>query len=155
MGSGHAYPGDNHCAVREARLHRSHVLRYDLDPEAHHPPLRSRAAARRALQRRRPDRRVRLRQLAPRQDVANEASRPAWRSIPAGVWTLGLVSLLMDTSSELIHSLLPLFLVTTLGASTLAVGIIEGVAEATALITKVFFGYLSAFFRNRQWLTGV
>ncbi len=76
-----------------------------------------------------------------------------WRSIPAGVWTLGLVSLLMDTSSELIHSLLPLFLVTTLGASTLAVGIIEGVAEATALITKVFSGYLSDYFRNRKVLT--
>ena len=69
------------------------------------------------------------------------------------MWTLGLVSLLMDTSSELIHSLLPLFLVTTLGASTLAVGIIEGIAEATALITKVFSGYLSDYFRNRKVLT--
>jgi len=69
------------------------------------------------------------------------------------VWTLGLVSLLMDTSSELIHSLLPLFLVTTLGASTLAVGIIEGIAESTALITKVFSGYLSDYFRNRKVLT--
>ncbi|TMH59708.1 MAG: MFS transporter [Betaproteobacteria bacterium] len=59
----------------------------------------------------------------------------------------------MDTSSELIHSLLPLFLVTTLGASTLAVGIIEGIAEATALITKVFSGYLSDYFRNRKVLT--
>src|SRR6266581_6008300 len=153
MGSGHAYPGDHHFAVREARLHRSHVLRYDLDSEAHHAPFRSRAAARRPVQRRRSDRRVRFRRLAPHQDVANEASRPAWRSIPAGVWTLGLVSLLMDTSSELIHSLLPLFLVTTLGASTLAVGIIEGIAEATALITKVFSGYLSDYFRNRKVLT--
>ncbi len=80
-------------------------------------------------------------------------SRPAWKSIPAGVWTLGFVSLLMDTSSELIHSLLPLFLVTTLGASTLAVGIIEGLAEATALITKFFSGYLSDYFRNRKVLT--
>jgi len=78
---------------------------------------------------------------------------PAWRRIPAGVWTLGFVSLLMDTSSELIHSLLPMFLVTTLGASTLAVGIIEGIAEATALVTKVFSGYLSDYFRNRKVLT--
>jgi len=59
----------------------------------------------------------------------------------------------MDVSSELIHSLLPLFLVTVLGASTLAVGAIEGVAESTALITKVFSGYLSDYFRNRKVLT--
>ncbi len=71
------------------------------------------------------------------------------------MWTLGFVSLLMDTSSELIHSLLPLFLVTTLGASALAVGVIEGVAEATALCTKVFSGYLSDYFRRRKFLTGL
>jgi MFS family permease len=59
----------------------------------------------------------------------------------------------MDVSSELIHSLLPLFLVTVLGTSTLAVGAIEGLAEATALITKVFSGYLSDYFRNRKVLT--
>lgn len=85
--------------------------------------------------------------------MADAASRPAWKRIPAGVWTLGFVSLLMDTSSELIHSLLPIFLVTTLGASTLTVGIIEGIAEATALITKLFSGYLSDYFRNRKVLT--
>jgi MFS family permease len=66
------------------------------------------------------------------------------------VWTLGLVSMLMDTSSELIHSLLPIFLVTVLGASTFAVGIIEGIAEATAMITKVFSGYLSDRVRRRK-----
>jgi MFS family permease len=71
------------------------------------------------------------------------------------VWTLGFVSLLMDVSSELIHSLLPLFLVTTLGASAFAVGMIEGVAEATALCTKVFSGYLSDYFRRRKLLTGL
>jgi MFS family permease len=76
-----------------------------------------------------------------------------WRRIPAPVWTLGFVSLLMDTSSELIHSLLPLFLVTSLGASALAVGLIEGVAEATALCTKVFSGYLSDYFRRRKLIT--
>jgi MFS family permease len=83
----------------------------------------------------------------------SKAAGPAWRSIPAGVWTLGFVSLLMDVSSELIHSLLPIFLVTTLGASTLVVGVIEGIAEATALITKLFSGYLSDYFRNRKVLT--
>jgi MFS family permease len=87
--------------------------------------------------------------------VPKALSRPAWKSIPAGVWTLGFVSLLMDTSSELIHSLLPLFLVTTLGASTLTVGFIEGIAEATALITKLFSGYLSDYFRNRKVLTAL
>ncbi len=86
---------------------------------------------------------------------AGTAGPQAWRRIPAAVWTLGLVSLLMDTSSELIHSLLPLFLVTSLGASALAVGAIEGVAEATALVTKVFSGYLSDFFRRRKLLTGL
>ena len=60
--------------------------------------------------------------------------------------------MLMDMSSELIHSLLPLFLVTSLGASALTVGLIEGVAEATALITKVFSGYLSDYFRKRKLL---
>ena len=70
--------------------------------------------------------------------------------LPAGVWMMGVVSLLMDTSSELIHSLLPLFLVGVLGASTLAVGIIEGIAESTAMITKVVSGYASDRWRRRK-----
>ena len=65
------------------------------------------------------------------------------RNIPAAIWVLGLVSLFMDISSEMIHAYLPLFLVTVLGASALTVGVIEGVAEATASITKVFSGTLS------------
>ena len=60
------------------------------------------------------------------------------RQMPRGVWALGFVSLLMDVSSEMIHSLLPLFMVTVLGASALTVGVIEGIAESTALIVKVF-----------------
>ena len=66
-------------------------------------------------------------------------SKPAYRlrDIPAGVWALGFVSLLMDISSEMIHALLPVYLVTVLGASLLTVGVIEGIAEATAAITKV------------------
>lgn len=75
------------------------------------------------------------------------------RAIPIGIWALGLVSLFMDTSSELIHSLLPVFLVTVLGASALAVGFIEGIAEATASITKVFSGVLSDYLRKRKLLT--
>ena len=54
--------------------------------------------------------------------------------IPSGVWVLGFVSLLMDVSSEMIHSLLPLFMVTVLGTSALMVGVIEGIAESTALL---------------------
>ena len=77
-------------------------------------------------------------------------SKAALARLPLGVWTLGAVSLLMDTSSELIHSLLPLFLVTTLGVSTFAVGVIEGIAEATAMITKLFSGYLSDYVRKRK-----
>ena len=65
-------------------------------------------------------------------------SSASWRDVPATVWTLGFVSLLMDVSSELIHSLLPVFLTTVVGASTVYVGLIEGVAEATAAIAKVF-----------------
>jgi MFS family permease len=72
------------------------------------------------------------------------------RRIPLGVWMLGFVSLLMDTSSELIHALLPLYMVGALGASVLVVGIIEGVAEAIALIVKVFSGYWSDVFRRRK-----
>jgi MFS family permease len=70
--------------------------------------------------------------------------------IPAGVWTLGFVSMLMDTSSELIHALLPLYMVGALGASVLIVGIIEGTAEAIALIVKVFSGYASDVLRHRK-----
>jgi len=72
--------------------------------------------------------------------------------MPAGVWVLGFVSLLMDISSEMIHSLLPLFLVGTLGVSVLAVGLIEGVAESTALISKVFSGTLSDYLGRRKGL---
>jgi MFS family permease len=72
--------------------------------------------------------------------------------IPPGVWVLGFVSLLMDVSSEMIHSLLPLFLVGTLGASAFMVGLIEGLAESTALIVKVFSGALSDYLGRRKGL---
>jgi len=72
------------------------------------------------------------------------------RKLPSGIWALGLVSLLMDMSSEMIHALLPIFMVGTLGLSALALGLIEGVAEATASITKIFSGALSDRFRRRK-----
>jgi MFS family permease len=74
------------------------------------------------------------------------------RDIPAGVWTLGFVSMLMDISSEMIHALLPLYLVTVLGTSMLTVGVIEGIAEATASVTKVFSGALSDWLGKRKLL---
>ena len=78
-----------------------------------------------------------------------------WREIPASIWALGLVSLLMDLSSEMIHALLPLYLVGVLGASTLTVGVIEGIAEATASITKIFSGVLSDYLGKRKLLAGL
>lgn len=75
------------------------------------------------------------------------ASRPP---IPRAIWALGFVSLLMDVSSELIHSLLPVFMFTTLGISAFAIGLIEGAAEATALIVKVFSGALSDWMGRRK-----
>ena len=77
------------------------------------------------------------------------------RQIPAGVWVLGFVSLLMDVSSEMIHTLLPVYLVTALGVSTLTVGIIEGIAEATASVTKVFSGALSDWLGKRKLLAAI
>ena len=72
--------------------------------------------------------------------------------IPLSIWMLGFVSLLMDISSEMIHSLLPLFMATTLGASALTIGLIEGGAEATALMVKIFSGMLSDYMGKRKWL---
>jgi MFS family permease len=70
--------------------------------------------------------------------------------LPASIWALGFVSLLMDISSEMIHSLLPVFMVTVLGTSVWAVGLIEGAAEATALVVKVFSGVLSDWWGKRK-----
>ncbi len=75
------------------------------------------------------------------------------REVPRSVWVLGFVSMLMDISSEMVHSLLPVFMVSTLGASALAIGLVEGVAEATALVAKVFSGTLSDFVGRRKELT--
>lgn len=74
------------------------------------------------------------------------------RRIPGGVWIIGFVSLLMDISSEMIHSLLPLFMATSLGAPVVIIGLIEGVAEATALCVKVFSGVISDYIGKRKGL---
>ena len=72
--------------------------------------------------------------------------------IPPAVWALGFVSMLMDISSEMVHSLLPLFMVGTLGASAFTVGLIEGIAESTALTVKIFSGVLSDYLGKRKAL---
>ncbi len=76
----------------------------------------------------------------------------SFRGLPSGIWILGFVSLLMDISSEMIHSLLPLFMVTTLGAGTIAVGLVEGLAESLALVVKIFSGTLSDYLGKRKGL---
>ncbi len=81
--------------------------------------------------------------------------RETLRQIPGGVWALGFVSLLMDVSSEMIHALLPVYLVTALGASMTAVGVIEGVAESTAMIVKIFSGALSDWLGRRKLLAAL
>jgi MFS family permease len=85
--------------------------------------------------------------------MPEKASQPSGlRNIPRGIWALGFVSLLMDISSEMIHALLPVYLVTIMGASMATIGVIEGIAEATASIVKVFSGALSDWFGKRKLL---
>jgi MFS family permease len=73
-------------------------------------------------------------------------------AIPRSVWALGFVSMFMDISSEMIHSLLPIFLMSVLGAGATAIGILEGVAEATVLVIKIFSGMLSDWLGKRKVL---
>lgn len=75
-----------------------------------------------------------------------------FRALPGGIWALGFVSMFMDISSELVHSLLPVFMATVLGTSMMTIGIIEGIAEATAAITKVFSGAISDYMGKRKLL---
>jgi len=87
--------------------------------------------------------------------VEVKVQRQGLPSVPRGVWALGIVSLCMDLSSELIHSLLPLYMSIALGASTFTIGIIEGSAEALALVVKVFSGIWSDVARKRKALVVV
>ncbi len=80
------------------------------------------------------------------------AKKNMFAQIPSGIWALGFVSMLMDLSSEMIHSLLPLFMATQLGASIFVIGLIEGAAESTALIVKVFSGVWSDYLGKRKGL---
>ena len=94
--------------------------------------------------------------IDPMENSANQStSFLRWREIPGTVWALGVVSLLMDVSSEMIHVLLPLYLVTVLGTSAVMVGVIEGIAEATASIMKIFSGALSDRLGKRKLLATI
>jgi MFS family permease len=90
--------------------------------------------------------------LAPSEPAAWRAARDVLRSLPAGIWVLGLGSMLMDASSESVHSLLPVFMAVVLRSSVVAIGVVEGIAEATAAITKVFSGALSDYLGRRKRL---
>jgi len=81
-----------------------------------------------------------------------DAESDGYRGLPGEIWALGFVSMFMDISSELVHSLLPIFMATVLGTSMVTIGVIEGMAEAAAAITKVFSGAISDYFGKRKWL---
>jgi MFS family permease len=85
---------------------------------------------------------------------ARVESKGLWE-IPRDIWALGFVSMFMDISSEMIHGLLPVFLVSILGASTATVGLVEGIGEATASISKLFSGWISDRLGKRKALTVV
>src|SRR5258705_3480572 len=87
--------------------------------------------------------------------TAGQRPRSSLTRVPRGVWVLGFVSMLMDVSSEMIHALLPVYLVTVLGTSMVTVGFIEGIAEATASITKIFSGALSDWLGKRKLLAAM
>ena len=89
--------------------------------------------------------------ISPKNHGTSSSAARAFRGLPMGIWVLGLGSMFMDTSSEMIHGLLPLFLVTDLGASMVTIGVIEGIAEATASVTKVFSGALSDYLGKRKF----
>lgn len=88
----------------------------------------------------------------PQSPAADSAMQRGARAVPRSVWALGFVSMLMDISSEMVHALLPIYMVAVLGTSVLAVGVIEGIAEATASIVKVFSGAISDRFGKRKLL---
>ena len=93
--------------------------------------------------------------LQPSNPEPISSNKGFYRKLPKGIWALGFVSMFMDISSELVHSLLPILMATTLGASVVTIGIVEGFAEAAAAITKVFSGVISDYFQKRKFLAVV
>lgn len=89
--------------------------------------------------------------LQPSNPESIVSNKGFYHKLPKGIWMLGFVSMFMDSSSELINSLLPIFMATTLGVSMVTIGIVEGFAEAAAAIAKVFSGVISDYFRRRKF----
>src|SRR5512133_553366 len=79
-------------------------------------------------------------------------SRPSIKDLPRNVWAVGFTSFFMDVSSEMVINIIPLFLANVLGVQTSIIGLIEGIAEATASILKLFSGWLSDKMGGRKWL---
>lgn len=88
-----------------------------------------------------------------RVEEESEQDRRGWRALPRNVWVLGVTSFLTDVSSEMLINLLPLFLANVLGAGTVVIGLIEGLAESVASLLKVISGWLSDRLGRRKWLT--
>jgi MFS family permease len=84
--------------------------------------------------------------------TAESKPKASWRTLPRNVWAASLTSFFMDVSSEMVINILPLFLSNVLGVKTNIIGLIEGIAEATASLLKVFSGWLSDKLRARKWL---
>src|SRR5512138_2738680 len=88
--------------------------------------------------------------------MAETSAKPSQRvsvtQLPRNVWAVSLTSFFMDVSSEMVINILPLFLANVLGVQTAIIGVIEGVAEATASILKLFSGWLSDRMGSRKWL---
>src|SRR3981189_1836828 len=116
-------------------------------------PVRTTHCARRARRHERTWRDLQRRQSG--KMTANPKPSYTLAQIPRGVWVLGFVSMLMDISAEMIHALLPVYLVTVLGTSMVTVGFIEGIAEATASITRIFSGALSDWLGKRKLLAAL
>jgi MFS family permease len=84
--------------------------------------------------------------------MADNNNKHKLKDLPRNVWAVSLTSFFMDISSEMVINVLPLFLSNVLGVRTGIIGIIEGVAEATASLLKVFSGWLSDKLRGRKWI---
>ncbi|HWQ04287.1 MAG TPA: MFS transporter [Longilinea sp.] len=84
--------------------------------------------------------------------IADNQEKMTVRKLPRNVWAVSLTSFFMDVSSEMVINILPLFLANVLGVKTSLIGVIEGVAEATASILKLFSGWLSDKLGSRKWI---
>jgi len=85
--------------------------------------------------------------------TTSDKPRTGWRALPRNVWAVSATSFFTDISSEMVINLIPLFLANVLGEKTVIIGLIEGIAETTASLIKIFSGWLSDKLGQRKWLT--